>query len=216
MIPAVLFTHEIYDEIRPGAQRSAAVVVPLVQRIVAAQRVVDVGGGEGWWAAAFAAEGANAVCIDNPTPSLVAPGVQHVEQDLSLGLPRELGGFDLAVCLEVVEHVDATIGDRLVADLCEIAPSILFSAAIPGQGGHGHVNEQWPGYWVKRFANVGYRCSGALRWTFWEDEAVEPWYRQNLLFVTRESEAYAELFATPLTEPWPVVHPGTFRNATGT
>jgi hypothetical protein len=211
----VLFTDEIYDEIRPGAQRSAAVVVPLVQRIVAAQRVVDVGGGEGWWAAAFAAEGATAVCIDNPTPSLLAPGVRHVEHELSHRLPRELGEFDLAVCLEVVEHVDVAIGDRLVAALCEIAPSILFSAAIPGQGGHGHVNEQWPEYWVERFAGAGYRCSGALRWTFWDNDAVEPWYRQNLLFVTRESERYPELFGTPLAEPWPVVHPWTFRNATG-
>lgn len=96
-----------------------------------------------------------------------------------------------------------------MGDLCALAPVVLFSAAAPGQGGLGHVNEQWPAYWVERFERHGYRCSGALRWRFWCDDRVESWYRQNLLFATAEPERYPALFDTPLAETWPVVHPAT-------
>jgi hypothetical protein len=211
--PPVSFDPEVYARIRPGAQRSAAVVVPYVQELVRAQSVVDVGGGEGWWAAEFAALGARAVCVDDGTAAEPADRVEHVRHDLSAGIPASLGSFDLAVCLEVVEHLDTPSAERLVAALCERAPSVLFSAAVPGQGGHGHVNEQWPTYWVERFESHGFSCSGALRWALWDDESVEYWYRQNMLFATREPKEYRELFETPLATPWDVVHPQTFARA---
>jgi len=84
---------------------------------------------------------------------------------------------------------------------------------VPGQGGHGHVNEQWPSYWVQRFDALGFSCSGALRWMFWNRDDVEYWYRQNLLFFTREPKRYPELFDTVLAEPWGVVHPATLERA---
>ena len=205
------FEPDVFAQIRPGSQRSAAIVVPEIQRAVQAHSVVDVGGGEGWWTAEFAALGARAVCIDDGSATEPADRVEHVRHDISTGLPTGLGTFDLALCLEVVEHLDARAGDRLVDGLCELAPSVLFSAAVPGQGGHGHINEQWPTYWVERFQGRGFACSGALRWLLWDNESVKHWYRQNLLFMTTEPERYPVYFDTPLAEPWDVVHPETFR-----
>lgn len=213
--PGVAFDPSVYASLREGSRRSAAAVVPAVQELVRARSVVDVGGGEGWWAAAFAELGARAVCIDVGTTDHSAPGVEHVEHDLQDALPSSLGRFDLAVCLEVAEHVDALVGDRLIAEVCALAPVVLFSAAVPGQGGHGHINEQWPGYWVDRFASAGFSCSGALRWRFWDDERVDHWYRQNLLFATGEPSRFGELFDTPLSRPWAVVHPATLARARG-
>jgi hypothetical protein len=184
-----------------------------VQEIVGADSVVDVGGGEGWWAQEFARQGARALCIDDGTASEPAPDVEHLHHDLTRGLPEGLGRFDLALCLEVAEHVDPTSADKLVEGLCGLAPTILFSAAVPGQGGHGHVNERWPGYWVELFEARGYSSSGALRWMLWDDDSVEYWYRQNLLFVTSEPDRYPVLFATPLAAPWNVVHPDTLTRA---
>jgi hypothetical protein len=204
------FDATVFATLRLGAQRSAAVVVPLVQDIVRAGSVIDVGGGEGWWAEAFARLGAHAVSIDEASPSELAEGVQHVQHDLRRGLPESLGPFDLALCLEVVEHFCEGDGDKLVEGLCSLAPVVLFSAAVPGQGGHGHVNERWPAYWFERFEQHDFRCSGALRWRIWNDERVEPWYRQNLLFATSEPRRFPTLYETPLAEPWPVVHPATF------
>lgn len=200
---------EYHRQLRAGSARSAAVVAPVVQELVGGRSIADVGGGEGWWAAAFVRLGATAVSIDTAPLSARAPGIGYVEHDLQRPLGHELDHVDLAVCLEVVEHLEPAVGDRLVTELCALAPAVLFSAAIPGQGGVGHVNEQWPSYWVERFARNGFRCSGALRWWFWCDERVESWYRQNLLFATSEPGRYPTLFETPLAEPWPVVHPAT-------
>lgn len=207
------FDPDVYARIRSGSRRSAAVVVPEVQRLVQARSVVDVGGGEGWWAAEFAMLGSRAVCLDDGSASMLADRVEHVRHDVGVGLPANLGAFELALCLEVAEHLDHEAGDRLIGSLCELAPIVLFSAAVPGQGGHGHLNEQWPSYWVERFHGHGFSCSGALRWTFWDDESVEYWYRQNLLFATSERERYPALFDTPLAEPWDVVHPDTLTRA---
>lgn len=210
-------THELSDGaeefhawLRAGSARSAAIVAAAVQELVQARSVADVGGGEGWWASAFAALGARATSIDNAPLAATAPGIARVEHDLELPLDLELGAIDLVLCLEVLEHLEPTTGERLVAELCALAPTVLFSAAAPGQGGFGHVNEQWPAYWVERFGRHGFRCSGALRWRFWDDDRVEAWYRQNLLFATFEPDRYPTLFETPLAEPWPVVHPATF------
>jgi SAM-dependent methyltransferase len=199
-------------QLRHGAQQSAAIVVPFVQTLVSARTVIDVGGGEGRWAQAFAELGVQATSVDSIDPESRAPDVRHVRHDLREPF-LEAARFDLAVCLEVAEHLDASAGDRLIETLCSLAPVVLFSAAIPGQGGDGHLNEQWPAYWVERFEACGYRCSGALRWRFWDDDRIESWYRQNLLFAAQDPRAFPEMFATAAAEPWPVVHPTTFARA---
>lgn len=200
---------EFYAHSRAGSARSAAVVAPVVQDLVQARSILDVGGGEGWWASAFSRLGATSVSIENGPLPPSAPGVTCVEHDLRRPIGREVGAPDLVLCLEVAEHLEPAVGSRLVGELCSLAPAVLFSAAVPGQGGVGHVNEQWPAYWVERFESHGFRCSGALRWRFWLDDRVESWYRQNLLFATSEPDRYPTLFETPLAEPWPVVHPAT-------
>lgn len=204
-----------FAAIRKGSARSASIVAPALQEMLGARSVVDVGGGEGWWAAEFVRLGARAVSLDDSASELV-PGVEHVSHDLRNGIPAGLGQFDLALCLEVAEHLEPDVGERLVADLCSLSPVVFFSAAIPGQGGHGHVNEQWPGYWVDRFETCGYSCSGALRWQFWQDDRVASWYRQNALFCTSEPNRFTAIFETSLADPWSVVHPLTFARAIAT
>lgn len=200
-----------YDLIRPGVQSSAAVLVPLVVEAVKPRTVVDVGCGEGWWAETFAHHGCEVIGVDGAYVQGSPLGDRFLPHDLRLPLPAHLAGrFDLAVCLEVAEHLPASRADTLVADLCGLAPVVLFSAAIPGQGGVGHVNERWPAYWVERFHAHGFAASGALRWRVWMDDRVDNWYRANLLVFAEEPARYPDLFDTPLAPPWPVVHPVLF------
>ncbi|MGF1538069.1 MAG: Wzt carbohydrate-binding domain-containing protein, partial [Elainellaceae cyanobacterium] len=92
--------------------------------------------------------------------------------------------FDLAVSLEVAEHLPAAIASDFVTALTRLSPVVLFSAAIPHQGGTGHINEQWPDYWVERFRTQGYVAIDALRPQLWDHPDVKPWYAQNcFLFV---------------------------------
>lgn len=201
-----MYDAAFYDLIRPGVQSSAAAVVPVVISHLHPMRVIDVGCGEGWWAMEFARHGCEVVGVDDGKIPQSPLGDRFVRHNLVYPLP-DLKAFDLAVCLEVAEHLPAARGDSLIGELLRLAPTVLFSAAIPGQGGVGHINEQWPGYWVERFAIHGATCSGALRWIIWEYRSVENWYRQNLLVASREPERYPEIFATVLATPWAVVHP---------
>lgn len=198
-----------YRLIRQGCRDSAHAVAPLAHDLLglaAGCRVVDIGCGEGWWAHEFAMLGANILGVDSARPdgSPLTAG-QFQAADLETTLPYLVG--DLVVCLEVGEHLTAGRADGFIAELCQIAPLILWSAAIPGQGGMHHINEQWPGYWVDKFEANQFTVSGALRWMLWDDQRVEPWYRQNLLVATRNPRALPTLFDTPTATPRPVVHP---------
>lgn len=201
-----MYDAAFYDTIRAGTKASAEVVVPLVLDLLQPRTVVDVGCGEGWWAKTFAdVGGCEVLGLDGPGGGGVLDD-RFVAWDLRYSFAA-VARADLAVSLEVAEHLSARHASRFVADLAAVAPLVLFSAAIPGQGGTGHVNEQWPQYWVDLFNAHGMAVSGALRWLIWGDDRVENWYRANLLVAARTPEAYPALFDTPLAPPWPVVHP---------
>jgi glycosyltransferase involved in cell wall biosynthesis len=68
-----------------------------------------------------------------------------------------------------------------VDSLVRHASVVLFSAAIPDQGGTAHLNEQWPSYWAELFARRGYQAYDAIRPAVWDDQQVAWWYRQNIL-----------------------------------
>ena len=107
-----------------------------------------------------------------------------------LGNPVVLDkAYDLALCLEVAEHLPQERAPGLIADLVKAAPVILFSAAIPAQGGTNHVNEQWPSYWAKLFRMHGYRAVDALRPLIRSSKNVAFWYRQNAVLYIDEQRA---------------------------
>jgi len=64
--------------------------------------------------------------------------------------------FDISLCLEVAEHINKNLGENLVNLLCRISKTVFFSAAQPGQGGHGHINCQPKEYWIELFAKNNY------------------------------------------------------------
>jgi SAM-dependent methyltransferase len=202
------YTAEFFAELRDFTKSSADVIVPLVLDHYRPRSVIDVGCGEGWFGKAFADRGCRVIGVDGAY--VQDRVIDFREADLAKPLPP-LGSFDLVVCLEVAEHLDRDQGPSFIEELCRLAPVVLFSAAIPDQGGADHRNERWPGYWADLFSRSGYACSGALRWKIWEDDRVAVWYRQNLLVATSDPESVPELFDSPLSEVRPVVHPELFR-----
>ncbi len=203
----------MYDEtffalIRDGIQRSAAIVVPIVtaalEEAQPERTLIDVGCGEGWWGAEFAAAGFAAEGIDANQQHTAITVRDH---DLERPLPADTDRYGVALCLEVAEHLTPGRAPSFIAELCALSDIVVFSAAIPGQGGTGHLNEQWPTYWVDLFTDHGFACSGALRWQIWTDDRVENWYRQNLIVATLHPDRLPALFDSPLAPVWPVVHP---------
>jgi SAM-dependent methyltransferase len=193
------------------SESSAAVVVPLVMGLVAPSSVVDFGCGEGIWLHRFADAGAAAVLgIDGSwaRPRLQIPAHEFVEADLALRFPALGRRFDLAVCLEVAEHLPASRAPALVAALVAAAPTVLFSAAIPGQDGTNHVNCQWPAYWAELFGDHGYRAVDCLRRQVWNSSEVAFYYQQNLLLYRAADEPDPPGF--PVGTPERMVHPATY------
>lgn len=206
---ATRYDERFFARIRGGCQRSAAVVAPIVYDAVRPETVVDVGCGEGWWGAAFQSLGVSVIGLDGSPPR--EPPIKIIPMDLSIPInPPPEGRADLAVCLEVAEHLPESRAESLVADLCALAPVVLFSAAQPHQGGVGHVNCQPPGYWVSLFGDHGYDCSGALRWLVWNEPDVEPWYKSNLLLCVKDGFGFLEgaaMFDAAMAHPFHVTHP---------
>jgi hypothetical protein len=148
---------------------------------------------------------------------LLIPTTQFRRRDLTKPFALERT-FDLVLCLEVAEHLPESSAEHLIASLVASGEVILFSAAIPGQGGTHHVNEQWPPYWRALFNSYGYELFDCFRPVIWDNEDVQIHYRQNMfLFVNRNSQAtgpaLARLKINRTAAPISVVHPELWKSA---
>lgn len=160
---------------------SADVIVPLVVEIVKPETAVDVGCGTGVWANTLELHGITSIGIDGdyvPREELKIEPSQF--QAVNIALPFDLARtFDLALCLEVAEHLEESRADTFVMNLVALSPAVLFSAASPKQGGTHHVNEQWLDYWIRRFELHGYTCWDCIRPQIRYRPEVAWIYRQN-------------------------------------
>lgn len=178
-----------YEEHRQESFDSADVVVPWVLELIAPNSVVDVGCGVGTWLSVFRKYGiSDLVGLDGAwvnSESLEIPPKDFHPLDICkpTGLGRQ---FDLVMSLEVAEHLAPDAAESFIAYLTSLGDVVLFSAAIPEQGGTGHSNEQWPDYWTALFQKNGYRCVDCFRGSFWTSDRVAPWYIQNSFFFIKE------------------------------
>ena len=132
--------------------------------------VIDIQGFDGHWV--------EASLLEIPNENF-----RHVDLEGVINVSRR---YDLAISLEVAEHLRPEIAKAFVGSLVSAADFILFSAAIPFQGGKSHVNEQWLDYWVRLFDEKGYVGLDFIRRAIWDDENIPVWYRQNaVMFVNR-------------------------------
>jgi hypothetical protein len=138
---------------------------------------------------------------------------------MDLAKPQTLAErFDLAISLEVAEHLPAHAADGFVHLLCSLSNVVLFSAATPLQGGTEHLNEQWPEYWAQIFDRSSYQCYDILRPMLWEEEGIDPCYQQNsFLYVRAGAHPKLEEVLTcyptfsPRGVPSRLIHPEKYR-----
>ncbi len=151
--------------------------------------LVDVGCGTGEWLAAARDIGITDVrgiegnWLDKSNLPIEASLVETHDLETGFDLGRR---FDLVLCIEVAEHVTPASAERLVASLTRHSDLVLFSAAIPFQRGHHHVNEQFPDYWAERFAPHQFHPLDFLRPRIWKDASIIWWLRQNLLLFAHD------------------------------
>ena len=213
------YSAAFFDRHKDISFLSASVVIPHVISLCHPQSVADFGCGAGTWIRALLDLGVSDVTgIDGdyiPDESLVIPPDRLVRVDI--GEPLDLKRrFDLAVSVEVAEHLPQEKASVFVETLTRHSDIVLFSAAVPKQGGTHHVNEQWPGYWNSLFSSHGYTCVDCLRDVFWDDERIAWWYRQNMFLYV--ASGLLPTFPKLLAEsnrakklPLAMIHPGFIR-----
>ena len=207
-----------YANQKAGSLTSAAIVLERLKPALGAVRsALDVGCGAGGWlkAAGDAFPGLDVFGVDHPDvpkSEMFIPTENFRGADLSAPIDLERR-FDLVISLEVAEHIAPDRAEAFIDTLARHGDRILFSAAIPRQGGTGHVNEQWPDYWAKLFDARGFEAFDIVRPMIWYEDAVASWYKQNVIL-------YARGDARPARdghEDWgarAMVHPGSWIRGT--
>jgi hypothetical protein len=218
----IIYDNSFYESQSELSRKAASIIVPIILEILCPKSVVDVGCGLGTWLSVFEELGVEEILgIDGDyvdKEKLLIPKDKFVCMDLSK--PDTLNRkFDLAVCLEVAEHIPINNANALIDLIISTSDTIFFSAAIPGQGGKGHVNEQWPDYWRDLFAAKGYKMVDILRNKFWDLQEVQPWYSQNsFLFINKALQNHQindiSILSLPKSFPLRAVHPELFRRYT--
>lgn len=201
------YAADFYRAHQTASRRSAQVLVPMLVDLFHPASIVDAGCGSGEWLAVFAEHGVgDYLGLDGPwvePAQLAIPAHRFQPCDLAhpFHLPRT---FDLVISLEVAEHLPAFAAAGFVRSLTELGPVVLFSAAVPGQGGVCHINEQWPGYWAAHFRAQGYEAIDCLRPRLWSHPDVEWWYAQNVLLFARPGVLHLD--AAPCNANLDLVH----------
>lgn len=181
---AAKYSAGYYRQINEGSVRSAAEVFKALPFKPAS--VIDIGCGIGAWKQ----EGIKWIGVDFKIPQKhLFPGVEYHEANLEKEFP-DVGRADLCICLEVAEHLSEGRAEALVRYLCGCSDYVLFSAAVPYQGGTGHKNEQWQEWWAHLFETNGY--GGMVLDKIRNNNSIEYWYRQNIvLYIKGDGDTIA-------------------------
>ncbi|HEY5326741.1 MAG TPA: class I SAM-dependent methyltransferase [Mucilaginibacter sp.] len=180
------FSHLVNYKHDPAIHNFSAAkqVLPFLLKLKPVDSILDIGCGTGTWLAIAKELGVKETIgvdgVDLSPEDLKIPVDNFIKRDLtgSIDLNKK---FDMLLCLEVAEHLPEEFAKTLIDTLTRHSDFIIFSAAIPGQGGQNHLNEQWPDYWQKLFYDKGYYPSESLRYYLWNNKQIEWWYRQNIM-----------------------------------
>jgi SAM-dependent methyltransferase len=220
------FSKSHYDSVffkdhKNVSSNSAKIVIPYIKTLVQADSVIDIGCGIGTWLSVWNENGVDDVFgIDGDyvnRQQLLIPEDKFMPFDLSTELTLDRK-FDLATSFEVGEHIPKEFSGTFVNNISKLADVIVFSAALPGQGGTNHINEQWPSFWIPLFAKNGFLPVDCIRSKIWNNNEVAYYYRQNIIVFIheRKQDEY-----TSLINEYPsgqdhinnLVHPITLQNS---
>jgi len=205
------YTQDYYQKHLAGALSSAESILRLLSSFYKPSSVLDLGCGSGaWLKVAKRLFHSRVLGVDQHSyqdiKMLIQPNeymVHNLETPLFI---REK--FDLVISLEVAEHITENCEDVLIDSVCRHGDVILFSAALPMQGGTGHINEKACSYWALKFAKNDYYAIDCIRPRIWDNSNVEIWYRNNaILFASKKQKNELEKQLSLIKYPLDIIHP---------
>lgn len=185
-----IYDETFYDEQKDASYKSAESVVPILLNVFKPKSVIDIGCGVGGWLHVFQRGGVTEICgydVNELAADKYFIDKQRIRTnvDLSNSNFRIHEKTDLLICLEVAEHLPAEAADQFILNLVNASPVVVFSAALVGQTGVNHINEQPPWYWREIFNKFGYTEIDFIRPQILRNEEICWWYRQNITCFVR-------------------------------
>jgi hypothetical protein len=192
------YNEDFYKPQIEGSYNSAVAYVNHLTKIFAPKSVADLGCGRGAWLKAFGEHGATDLFgFDgswNDQEKMIDDNIKFNPTDLNKPIARPKKRFDLAISLEVAEHLNEESSTVFVQNLISLSDVVMFGAAYVGQGGTDHINEQLHTYWAEKFIKCGYVPYDLFRPAMWGNKQIEFYYQQNtFLYVKHTSDVNNKL-----------------------
>jgi len=190
------YDEKFYEYNVIGSLRSAKLVLGLLHDKFKFASVADLGCGRGTWLRASLDLGASRVLGYDGVwnEGKVDQNIDFISCDLE-NLDIDDERFDLAISLEVAEHLSEGKADQFIDALVKKSDAVVFASAFTRQLGTTHINEQFPSYWAEKFESRGYYPVDFFRPKIWGDTNIEPCYRQNtFLYVKKGNDSLRNIF----------------------
>lgn len=195
----------------------ALLIEKYITSFISPQSVVDFGCGAGTWLKAFKDQfpGIRVLGLDGSdvdrTKNLKPDEFEKVDFE-NFAWNREK--YDLAISIEVAEHLDETRADSFIENICASSDMVLFAAAVKFQGGDHHINEQFPSYWMKKFSDNGFEYIDCIRPHFWNNPEIDMIYKENIILYVRKTIYESVLNRIPIAKnefmDW--IHPDLYEH----
>jgi hypothetical protein len=212
-----VYSKDFFKKQEQGSLESAQIVVPILLELIPnINSVIDFGCWSGTWLHVFKNNGVREIKgVDGPW---VKPELLKIPANFFTVFDFQNNVFfdkkyDLAVSLEVAEHLPIESAANFINSITQSADLVLFSAAIPFQGWTNHINEQWPSYWQQLFLNRWYVSVDFIRNKIWLNGKIELWYRQNIVLYVKKNTLWEKDLLKkniPINTVLDFVHPDVY------
>jgi glycosyltransferase involved in cell wall biosynthesis len=170
-----------YDQIESEEKPFADRLATWIKENINPKKVVDIGCGPGTYVYSLRDNNVNAYGYD------IDDRVDGKDYLKKLSLFEVNDKSDVVICLEVAEHIETSLSDSIVDSIIRNVNDdgmIIWTAAIPGQGGVGHINCQTKEYWEEKFISRGFYRDCTIENNLLEYIRSGPymgWFLQNLM-----------------------------------
>lgn len=191
--PQLLYGDDsFYTHTHNFKENSIRIAAELMYDTFGPQTVFDIGCGEGLFLNVLHQKGVQVLGCDISDAAIrLCPKDFFIFQADATKPLRFNRRFDLCICVEIAEHIPTSASKALVENVTRASDTVFFTAAVPGQGGVGHINEQPHSFWVNLFEKQGYQLEVALSERLrqkMKEENVVFWLWQNLMIFTRSRD----------------------------
>ena len=184
---------------------SPRAVIPVITSLLKPKSIVDFGCGLGSWLRVFKDSGIDKILgLDGDWVDRTKIETSVIDNFKEVDLEKEIKlkeKFDLAISLEVAEHLHKESADIFIENLTNASDIIVFSAAVPMQGGQNHINEQPLTYWVNLFDKYNYKFYDIIRGRIWNMDNVLWWYKQNMVVFSKNKLDIKPVYPIDILHP---------------